>query len=127
MEDDLGESLIGGGVTRRRPQRYSTLRLWLRRTVPHWSIRQWLLVSLVGGGLLYYYNTPRYSSSPLADWSPEFKNSYGKTTAAEWERRADAVKDAFVYAYDWYERVATLSFDEFLPLTAKGVNSCAVN
>ena len=97
MDEELREVLISG-VSRpfKRIQRQSTLRLWLKRTISLKPFRYWLLVTLLGGGLLYYYWHPSYPVSAPLDWTPDFKDSYGKTSAAEWKRRANAVKGAFV-------------------------------
>jgi hypothetical protein len=98
MDEGLREGLISR-VPRpfKRTQRQSTLRLWLKRTISLKPFRHWLLVTLLGGGLLYYYSHSSYPVSvPLVGWTPDFKDSYGKTSAPEWKRRANAVKGAFV-------------------------------
>lgn len=48
-------------------------------------------------------------------------NPYEETSPAEWNRRASAVKEAFVQSYDWYERLA-FPKDEWKPLAGKGTN-----
>jgi hypothetical protein len=97
MDEELREGLISGvSQPFKRIQRQSTLRLWLKRTISLKSFRHWILVILLGGGLLYYWHSFYPASAPLVDWTPDFKDPYGNTSTAEWERRANAVKGAFV-------------------------------
>ncbi|KIM34447.1 glycoside hydrolase family 47 protein [Serendipita vermifera MAFF 305830] len=118
MDEGTGDSLLGW-EPRRGVTRKSTLILYLRRVFARWSTRLWTFFILFGLFILYTKNR-RPSVTKLGEWKSDLQYKGRTTTNKEWKRRADAVKDAFIEAYNAYESKA-FPKDELRPLTGDGV------
>lgn len=69
---------------------------------------------------LYYNALPHYSDGRR--WTPP-PVAASRTPPAEWQRRADQVKQAFLHAYHGYETHAMLH-DEIRPLSNQFKDKC---
>lgn len=119
MEDETRDPLMLEGRPWRGTIRKSTLWLYLRRTYAKWWTRCWVVIVIIV--LLTFYHSNRSPASiKLGEWKSSLKYRGRTTTRSEWRRRAAAVKEAFLHAYDAYEREA-FPKDELRPLTADGM------
>lgn len=105
----------------------STLRLWIIRIL--WERRKIVFavfsVTIVASFLLV--SPPSFNirgpilPHPWRSHTP-FDETFGLPVGKEvWAERAQAVKRAFIHAYEPYESI-TFPFDELLPLTNRSVN-----
>jgi len=119
MEDETRDPLMLDGRPWSGTTRRSTLWLYLRRTYVKWSTRCWVVIAVIVF-LLFYHSNRSPASIKLGEWKSSLKYQGRTTTRSEWRRRAAAVKEAFLHAYDAYEREA-FPKDELRPLTADGM------
>lgn len=114
MDEELNRSLLPGNISRKALGRRSTLHLWLKRRTGGTS-RRLIIIFLVFSCFVYYWIRGPHST-PVGSWNPSQKYIGPPTSEKEWERRARAVKLAFLDAYYSYERIA-FPHDELRPIS----------
>lgn len=118
MDEGTGESLLGW-QRRRSVTRKSTLVLYFRRVSAKFSIR-WGTLFILIVLIIFYASNREPSSTKLGEWSSQLQYKGRRTSPKEWQRRADAVKEAFLHAYNTYESNA-FPRDELRPLSGEGI------